>query len=63
MSDQSLFDLSSATATLVVAVILIAVAIRLIPARTHMVWQVLPGVLVLSLIVAVLHSMVKKLLG
>ena len=63
MSDQSSFDLSSAAAMLVVIVVLLAVIIRLIPVLLQMVWQVLPGILVLWLIVAVLRGMVKHLLG
>ena len=63
MSDQSSFDLSSAAAMLVVIVVMFAIIIRLIPALLQMAWQVLPGILVLWLIVAVLRAMVKKLLG
>lgn len=62
MSDQSSFDLSSAAAMLVVIVAMLAISIRLIPALFQVVWQVLPGILVLWLIVAVLRSMVMKLL-
>lgn len=63
MSDQSSFDLSSAAAMLGVIVVLLAVAIRLVPALLHMAWQVLPGILVLWLIVAVLRGMLNKLVG
>ena len=63
MSNQSSFDLSSAAAMLVVIVVMFAIIIRLIPALLQMAWQVLPGILVLWLIVAVLRAMVKKLLG
>ena len=42
--------------------VLLAAAIRLIPALLQVAWQVLPGLLILWLIVAVLHGMVKKLL-
>lgn len=63
MSDQSSFDLSSAAAMLVVIVVLLAIIVRLIPALLQMTWQVLPGILVLWMVVAVLRAMVKKLLG
>jgi hypothetical protein len=63
MSDHSSFDLGSVAALLVVLVVMIAVLIHLIPALLQMAWQVLPGILMLWLIVAVLRSMVKKLLG
>ena len=63
MSDDSSFDLGSAAAMLVVIVVMLAIIIRVIPALLQMAWQVLPGILVLWLIVAVLRGMVKKLLG
>ena len=63
MSDHSSFDLGSVAALLVVLVVMIAVLIHLIPALLQMAWQVLPRILMLWLIVAVLRSMVKKLLG
>lgn len=63
MSDHSSFDLVSAAAMLVVLVVMIAVIIRVMPALLEMAWQVLPGVLLLWLIVAVLRSMLKKLVG
>jgi len=63
MSDQSSFDLGSVAAMLVIIVVMFVVIIRLIPALLQMVWQVLPGILVLWLIMAVLRGMVKKLLG
>lgn len=40
----------------------LAVIIRLIPALLQMTWQVLPGILVLWMVVAVLRSLLKKLL-
>jgi hypothetical protein len=42
---------------------LLAVAIHLVPALLQMAWQVLPGILVLWLIVAVLRGMLNKLVG
>lgn len=63
MSDQSSFDLSSAAAMLVIVVVTLAIIIRLVPALVQMAWQVLPGILVLWMVVAVLRAMVKKLLG
>lgn len=63
MSDDSSFDLSSAAAMLVVIAMLLAIIIRLIPDLLQIAWQVLPGILVLWLIVVVLRSMVKTLLG
>lgn len=63
MNDHSSCDLSSAAAMLVVIIAMLEVIIHLIPALLQMVWQVLPGVLVLWLVVAALGSMVKKLLG
>jgi hypothetical protein len=63
MSDDSSFDLSSAAAMLVVIAVLLAIIIRLIPDLLQIAWQVLPGVLVLWLVVAILRGMVKKLLG
>jgi hypothetical protein len=63
MSDQSSFDFSSAVGMLVVTVALIVVLIPALPALLRMAWQMLPGVLVLWLIVAVLRGMVKHLLG
>lgn len=62
MSDQSSFDLSSAATMLILVVASLAIIIRLVPALFQMTWQVLPGVVVLWLIVAVLRAMVKKLL-
>lgn len=62
MSDQSSFDLSSAAAILVVIVLMLAIIIHLVPALLQMARQVIPGILVLCLILAVLRSMVKKLL-
>jgi hypothetical protein len=63
VSDQSSFDLSSAAAMLVVIGVLLTISIRLVPVLLQMVWQVLPGILVLWLIVTVLRGMVKHLLG
>lgn len=63
MSDDSSFDLDSAAAMLVIIVVMLAVSIRLVPALLQLAWQVLPGILVLWLIVAVLRGMVKKLVG
>jgi hypothetical protein len=63
MSDQSSFDLCSAAAMMIVIVVLLAIIIRLIPAFLQLAEQVLPGILVLWLIIAVLRSMVAKLLG
>lgn len=63
MSDHSSFDLSSAAAMLVVIVVMFAIIIRLIPTLLQMTWQVLPGILVLWMVVAVIHSLLKKLLG
>lgn len=63
MSDHSSFDFSSAAAMLVIIVVMLAIIIRLAPALLQMVWQLLPGILLLWLIVAVLRSMLKKLVG
>lgn len=63
MADRPSIDLASAAAMAVVIVVMLAVIVRLAPALLQMAWQLLPGVLVLWLIVAVLRSMVKKLLG
>ncbi len=63
MTDHCSFDLGAVTVTLIVVVAMVAIVIRLIPALRQMVWQVLPGILALWLIVAVLRGMVKKLLG
>jgi len=62
MSDQSSFDLIAAAAMLVIIAVMLAIIMRLIPALLHLAGQVLPGILLLWLIVAVLRSMVKKLL-
>ncbi len=63
MSDRPSIDLVSAAAMSVVVVVMLAVIVRLAPALLQMAWQLLPGVLLLWLIVAVLRSVVKKLLG
>lgn len=63
MTDHSSFDLGSAAAMLVIIVVALAVSILLVPALLQMVWQLLPGILVLWLIIAVLRGMVQKLLG
>jgi hypothetical protein len=62
VSDESPFDLSSAAGMLVVIVGMCAILVRLIPVLLQMVWQLLPGVLILWLILAVLRGMVKHLL-
>ena len=62
MSDHCSFDLGSAAAMLAFIAVMFAVIIHLIPILLQMAWQVLPGILVLWLIVAVLRGMVNKLL-
>lgn len=63
MSDHSSFDFGSLAAMLVVIVVMLVVVVRLAPAMLEMLWQVLPGILLLWLIVAVLRSIVKSLFG
>lgn len=63
MVDRPSIDLVSAAAMAVVIVVMLAVIVRLAPALLQMAWQLLPGILLLWLIVAVLRNMVKKLLG
>ncbi len=62
MSDQSSCDFNSAAVMLVVVVVALAVIIHLIPALFLAVWQVLPGIAIVWLILVVLGNMVKKLL-
>lgn len=63
MSDDASFDVGSAAAMLVVIVVLLAIFIRLVPALLQMTWQVVPGILLLWLVVAILRSMLKRLVG
>lgn len=48
---------------LVVILVFLAVVIRLIPVLFQVVWRLLPGIVVMTLVIGVLRGMVKKLLA
>lgn len=63
IGDQPVIDLGAAGSTFVIVAAILAIVICLIPALVQAIWQVLPGILLLWLVLAVLQGMVKRLLG
>jgi hypothetical protein len=63
MNDNSGLDLTSLAVRLVLAFVLIGATIGLIPILLQALWNIMPSILILMLIVGVLRAMVKRLLG
>jgi hypothetical protein len=63
MSDHSELDLSSAATLLVIIATALAVIVRLLPVLVDALWDVTPGILILTLIVWILRGMVRTFLG
>jgi hypothetical protein len=61
MSDRPSLDPAYVAAMSVVVVVMAAIFIQLIPILFQAVWQILPGVLIIVLIVGALRGMLKKL--
>ena len=63
MAEQpSAFDLTAVAMSLVLIVVMLFIAVQLLPLIVQVLFQLLPGILILWFIVTVLRGIVKRLL-
>ena len=63
MKDQHSFGFECAIVSFIVVLLGLVITIRLLPLLLHVLWQLVPGVVALWLIVTGLAAIVKKLLN